>query len=123
MKKYLVILLMTITYFTSGGCNAKAANAMPVEIYYFTITNDISKYIKNLTPAEGTAMPIDRFEFAFDIEPLSPGGYIPTPEIKCLVGVMTVTTAPLEDREGNHINIKIEKLEPGQKITIKVDDK
>ena len=122
MRKFLATLLIVITYFTTaGGC--RAANAMPVEITYFTITNDIGAHIKNLTPPEKSAMPVDNFVFGFDVVPLTPGGYIPTPEITCLIGVMTVTTTPLLGEEGNHISIKIDGLNPGQTITTKIDDK
>ncbi len=122
MKKYLVALFIAITYLVStGGC--MAANAMPVQISYFVITNDIGSHIKNLTPPEGTAMPASNFVFEFDVVPLESGGYIPIPEIESAIGVLQVTSTPLVGSEGNHVTITITGLTPGQKVTVDVDDK
>ena len=123
MKKYLVLfMLVALVYFTSGGCGAKAANAMPIELYWFVITSDIGEYMKNINPVPGTAMPADNFVIQFDIEPKEPSGYIPTPQITSLVGVLTVTETPLTDREGNHYSIKINDLSDGQKVTMSIED-
>ena len=124
MKKYLVLfMLVALVYFTAGGCGAKAANAMPIDLYWFTITNDITPYMQNITPAEGSSMPKSNFVVGFDIVATEPGGYIPTPVINSEVGTMTITETVLTDgREGVNYSIKIEGLADGQKVRMSVED-
>ena len=124
MKKYLVLfMLVALVYFTSGGCGAKAANAMPIELYWFTITNDITPYMQNINPPVGSSMPSDNFVVDFDIVAIEAGGYIPIPDIVSLLGTMTITETVLTDgREGVNYSIKIDGLNDGQKVNMSVDD-
>lgn len=122
MKKFLVLfLLVMITYFTTSGgcgCRAFAANQMIADIYYITISDDITPYMQNLTPAEGTAIDPKNFVFGFDIVDDLSGVALPTVVINSTVGTVTKTETPITN--GYHVNIKIDGLGYGQRVDINI---
>ena len=127
MKKFFnVLLIVALVYFTAGGgCgrNVRAANAMPTDLYWFVVADDIEPYMQNITPVIGSAMPKDNFVIVFDIVAIEAGGYIPTPVITSVVGTMTIIETALTDgREGINYSIKVDGLTDGQKVQMSVED-
>ena len=121
MKRFMVailFLLMTITYLTTPGCNAQAANQMLAQISYFTITDDITPYMQNLTPAEGTAIDPNDFTIGFDILDVQTGIDLPTVVVTSSIGEVSMTNSPIEN--GYHVDITITGLSYGQSITIDI---